>query len=171
MPNFIVVQSLSCVQLFATLWTPLSSTISWSLLKFMSIESVMLSNHLIPSYPLLLLLSIFPRIRVFANELILCIRWTKYWSFSFHISSSNEYSVFISFRTDWFGLPVVQGTLRSLLQHNLKASILQPSVIFMVQLSHLYMTTGKTIGLTPNFLPLFLVLFSLLTLLHSSADK
>ena len=142
-PNFIVVQSLSCVRLFVTPWTPLSSTISWSLLKFMSIESVMPSNHLIPSHPLLLLPSIFPRIRVFSNESILCIRWPKYWSFSFHISSSNEYLGLISFRTDWFDLPIVQGTLKSLLQyHNLKASILRPSVIFMVQLSHLYMSTG-----------------------------
>ena len=142
-PNFIVVQSLRCVRLFVTPWTPLSSTISWSLLKFMSIESVMPSNHLIPSHPLLLLPSIFPRIRVFSNESILCIRWPKYWSFSFHISSSNEYLGLISFRTDWFDLPIVQGTLKSLLQyHNLKASILRPSVIFMVQLSHLYMSTG-----------------------------
>ena len=89
-PNFIVVQLLSCVRLFVTLWTPLSSICSWSLLKFMSIESVIPSNHLIPSHPLLLLPSILPRIRVFANESILCIRWPKYWSFSFHISSSNE---------------------------------------------------------------------------------
>ena len=142
-PNFIVVQSLSCVRLFVTPWTPLSSTISWSLLKFTSTESVMPSNHLIPSHPLLLLPSIFPRIRVFSNESILCIRWPKYWSFSLHISSSNEHSGLISSRTDWFDLPIVQGTLKVLLQHhNLKASILRPSVIFMVHLSHLYMSTG-----------------------------
>ena len=124
----------------------LSSTVSWSLPKLMSIESVMLSNHLIPSYPLLLLLSIFPRIRVFANELILCIRWTKYWSCS--ISPSSEYSGLNSFRIDWLNLLAVQGTLQSLLQHNLKASILWLSAFFTVQLSHPHMTAGKTMALT-----------------------
>ena len=127
----------------------LSLTISPSLPKFMSIESVTLSNHLILCYPLLLLPSIFSSIRVFSNESALCIRWPKYWSFSFSISSSNEYSVFISFRIDWFDLLAVQETLKSLLQHhNLKASVLWHSAILMVQLSHPYMTTGKTIALT-----------------------
>ena len=115
----------------------------------MSIESVMPSNHLILCCPLLLLPSIFPSIRVYLNELALCIRWPKYWSFSFSISPSNEYSGLISFRIDWFYFLAVQGTLRSLLQHHSsKASILQCSAFFMVQLSHPYMTTGKTIALT-----------------------
>ena len=137
-----------------TPWTaahqaPLSSSISQSLLKFISIESVMLSNHLILCGPLLLLSSIFPSIRVFPNESVLRIRWLKYWSFSFSISPSSEYSGLISFRMDWLDLLAVQGTLRSLLQHHSsKASILQPSAFFMVQLSHPYMTTGKTIALT-----------------------
>ena len=125
----------------------LSFTISWSLLKLMSIELVKTSNHLILCHPLLLPPSIFPSIRVFSNESALCIRWPKYWSFS--ISPSNEYSGVISFRIDWFDLLAVQGTLKSLLQHHiLKASVLWCSVLFMVQ--HLYMTTGKTIdyGLT-----------------------
>ena len=118
-------------------------------LKFMSIESVMPSNHFILCYPLLLLLSIFPSIRVFSNELVLCIRWPKYWNFSFSVSPSNEYLGLISFKIDWFYLLAVQGTLKSLLQHhNLKASVLQCSAFFMVQLSHLYMTTGKTTALT-----------------------
>ena len=123
-------QLLSHVQLFATPWTAghqdsLSFTISKSLLKLMSIESVMLSSHLIFCHPLLLLSSIFPRIRVFSKELALCIRWSKYWSFSFSISPSNEYSGLISFRINCFDLLAVQGTLRSLLQHhNSKASIL-----------------------------------------------
>ena len=113
----------------------------------MSIESAMLSNHLILCHPLLLMPSIFPSIRVFSNELALCIRWPKYWSFS--ISPSNEYSGLISFRTDWFDLLAVQGTRKSLLQHpNLKASILQCSAFFMVQLSYLYMTIGKAMALT-----------------------
>ena len=117
------------------------------LLKFMSIESMMLSNHLIICHPLLRLSSIFPSLRVFSSESALRIRWPKYWSFS--ISPSNEYLWLISFRIDWFELLAVQGTLKSLLQHhNLKASILQCSAFFMVQLSHLYMTTGKTIALT-----------------------
>ena len=124
-----------------------------SLLKFMSIESVILSNHLILCCPLLFLPSIFPSIRVFSNELALRIRWPKYWSFSFSNSASNEYSGLISFRIDWFHFLAVQGTLKSLLQHHSsKASNLQHSVFFMVQLSHPYMTTGKTIALTiPTF--------------------
>ena len=113
----------------------------------MSIELVMPSNHLILCHPLLLLTSIFPNIRVFSNESILCIRWPKYWSFSFSISPSSEYLGLISF-IDWLDLPVVQGTLKSLLQHHSsKASILQRSAFFIVQLSHPYMTTGKTIAL------------------------
>ena len=115
-----------------------------SLLKLMSIESVMPSNHLILCRPLLLPPSIFPSIRVFSNELVLCIRWLKYWSFSFSISPSNEYSGLISFKIDWFDLLAVQGTLKTLLQHHSsKDSILQCSTFFMVQLSHPYMTTGK----------------------------
>ena len=121
----------------------LSFTISQSLLKFMSIELVMLSNHFILCHPFLLLPSTFPSIRVFSNELALHIKWP---SFSFSISLSNEYSGLISFRIDWFDFLVVQGTLKSLLQHHSsKASILQCSAFFMVQLSHPYMTTGKTI--------------------------
>ena len=127
----------------------LSFTISLSLLKFMFIESVMPSNHLILCCPRLLLLSIFPNIRVFSKELALSIRWPKYWSFSFSISPSSEYLGLISFRTDWFDLLAVQGILKSLLQHHSsKASILQHSAFFMVQFSHPYMTTGKTIALT-----------------------
>ena len=127
----------------------LSFTISQSFLKLMSIESVMPSNHLILCHPLLLLPSIFPSIRVFSNELVLYIRWPKYWSFRFSISPSNDYSGLISFRIDWFDPLAVQGTLKSLLQHHSsKASILQHSVFFRVQLSHPYMTTGKTIALT-----------------------
>ena len=127
----------------------LSITNSWSLLKLMSIESMMPFNHLILCRPLLLLPSIFPRIRVFSNESILCIRWQKYWNFSFSISPSNEYSRLISFRMDWLDLLAVQGTLKSLLQHHSsKVSILQRSAFFTVQLSHPYMTTGKTIALT-----------------------
>ena len=115
----------------------------------MSIESVIPSNHLILSCPLLLLPSVFPSIRVFSNELVLCIRWPNYWSFSFSISPFNEYSGLISFRMDWLDLLVVQGTLKSLLQHHSsKASILQRLVFFMVLLSHPYMTIGKTIALT-----------------------
>ena len=147
-------KSLSRVLLFATSWTTacqasLSITSSQSLLKFMSIESVMPSNHLVLCHPLLPP-SIFPRIRIFSNESVLHLRWPKYWSFSFSIiSPSKEYSGLISFKIDWFDLLAVQGTLKSLLQyHNSKASILQCSAFFMVQLSHLYMTTGKTIALT-----------------------
>ena len=114
----------------------------------MSIESVMPSNHLVHYYPLLLLSSIFPSIRVFSNELALHIRWPKHWSFSFSTSLSNEYSGLISFRVNWFDLLAVQGTLKSLLQHHSsKALILQHSAFFMIQLSHLYMTTGKIIAL------------------------
>ena len=148
----VVVQSLSCVQLFLTSWTaarqaPLSSSDSQSLLKFLSIESVMLSNHLIIYWSLLLLLSVFPSIRVFSNVSGLCIRWPEYWSFS--ISPSNEYSGLISFRMGWFDLLAVHRTLKSLLQHHSsKASIVQCSAFFMVQLSHPYMTTRKTRALT-----------------------
>ena len=127
----------------------LSITNSQSLLKLMSIESVMPSNHLILCRLLLLLPSIFPSIRVFSRESVLHIRWPKYWSFSFSISPSNEYPGLISFRMDWFHLLAVQRTLKSLLQqHGSKASILQLSAFFMVQLSHPYMTTGKTIALS-----------------------
>ena len=115
----------------------------------MSIESMMPSNHLILCHPLLLFPSIFPSIRVFSNESALCIRWLKYWSFSFNISPSNEHPGLISFKMDWLDLLAVQGTLKSLLQHHSsKASILQCSAFFTVQLSHPYMTTGKTIALT-----------------------
>ena len=147
-------QSLSRVRLFATPWTTalqasLSITNSQSLLKLMSIGPVMPSNHLILCCPLLLPPSIFPSIRVFSNESVLPIRWPKYWSFSFSISPFNEYSGLISFRINWFDLLAVQGTLRSLLQYNSsKASILQHSAFFIIQLSHPYMTTGKTIALT-----------------------
>ena len=147
------VQSLSHVWLFVTPWTTtrqssLSITSSWSLLKLMSIKLVMPSNHLILCRPLLLLPSIFPSIRVFSCESVLHIRWPKYWSLSFNISPSNEYSGLTSFRIDWLYLLEVQGTLKSLHQHqNSKASILRHSVFFIVQLSHPYMTTGKTIAL------------------------
>ena len=125
-----------------------SFTVSWSLLKLMSTESVMLSNHLILCCTLLLLPSILPSIRIFSNESALRISWPKYWSFSFNISLFNEYSGLISFRIDWFDL-AVKGTLKSLLQHhNLKTSNLWQSALFMVQLSHLYTTTGKTVALT-----------------------
>ena len=124
-------------------------TISWSLLKLTSIESVMPSYHLVLCHPLLLLPSIFPTIRVFSNQSALHIRWPKYWSFSFSISPSNKYSGVISFRIDWFDLLAVQGTLKSLLQHhNSKASILWHSAFIMVQLSYPYMTTGETTALT-----------------------
>ena len=127
----------------------MSITNSQSLRKLMSIESVMPPNHLILCRPLLLLPSIFPSFRVFSNESPLRIRWPKYWSFIFSISSSNDYSELIPFRIDWFDLLAVQGSLKSLLQHHSsKASILQCSAFFMVQLSHPYMTTGKTIALT-----------------------
>ena len=150
--KLLVVQLQSLIQLFVTPWTTahqasLSFTVSWSLLRLMSIESVMPSNHLIPSC-LLLLPSIFPHIGVFSYESVLHIRWPKYWSFSFSISPSNEYSGLISFRVDWFDLLTVQGTLRSLLQHhNLKVSILWHSAsLYGPALTS--MTTGKTIALT-----------------------
>ena len=127
----------------------LSLTISWSLLEFMSVESVMLSNHLILCHPLLLLPSIFPSIGVFSNESVLPFRCPKYWNFSFSISPSNEHSALISFRMDWFDLLAVQGTLKNLLQHHSsKVSTLRHSALFIVQLSHSCMTTGKTIALT-----------------------
>ena len=148
------VQSLSRVRLFVTPWiaarqASLSITNSWSSLRLTSIESVMQSSHLILCHSLLLLPSIFPSIRIFSNESVLPIRWPKYWSFSFNISPSNEYSELISLRMDWLDLLVVQGTLKSLLQHHSsKASILRCSAFFIVQLSHPYMTTGKTMALT-----------------------
>ena len=152
--QFSTLQSLSRVRLFATPWTAahqasLSITNSQSLLKLMSTESVMPSNHQILCRPLLLPPSIFPSIMVFSNESVLHITWTKYWSFSFSISASNEYSGLISFRTDWLDLLAVQGTLKSLLRHHSsKTSILGRSAFFIVQLSHPYMTTRKTIVLT-----------------------
>ena len=145
---------LGSVQLLVTPWTAaqeasLFITNSRSLFKLMCTESVMPSNHLILCHSLILLPSIFPSIRVFSNESVLHIRWPKYWSFSFSISLSNEYSGLTSFRMDWLDLLVVQGTLKSPLQHHSsKASILQCSAFFIVQLSHPYMTTGKTIALT-----------------------
>ena len=152
--KFSSIQSLSHVRLFATLWTAarqasLSITNSRSLLRLMSIELMMPFNHLILCHPLLLSPSIFPNIRVFSNESVLRIRWPNYWSFSFSISPSKEYSGLVSIRIDWFDLLKVQGTLKSLFQHyNLKASILRCSAFFIVQLSHPYMTTGKTMALT-----------------------
>ena len=146
--------SLSHVQLFVTPWTAacqasLSITNSQSFLKLTSIESVMPSNHLILCRPLLLWSPIFPSIRVFSSESVLHIRWPKYWSFSYGISPSNEYSGLISFRMDWLDLLAVQGTLKGLLQHHSsKASILWHSTFFIVQLSHPYMTTGKALALT-----------------------
>ena len=152
----------------------LSFTISWSLLKLMSIESVMPSNHLVLCHPLLLLPSIFPRIRVFSNESALCIRLPKYWSFSFSISPSNEYSGLISFRMDWMDLLAVQGTLKSLLQqHSSKASILRGLAFFIVQLSHPYVTTGKTIALTRQTLvsKVMFLLFNILSRLVIDLDE
>ena len=152
--QFSSLQSLSHVQLFATLWTAacqasLSITNCQSLPKPMSIESVIPSNHLILCHPLLFLPSIFASIRVFSNKSALHIRWPKYWSFSFNISPSNEQSGLISFRIDWLDFLAVQGTLKSLLQHHSsKASILPCSAFLIVQLSHPYMTTGKTKALT-----------------------
>ena len=138
-----------CDPMTAACQVPWSSTISQSLLKFISIESVMLSNHLILCYPFLLLPSIFPSFRVFSSESVLHIRWPKYWSFSFSIRPSNEQSVLISFRMDWFDLFAVQGTLKSILQHyTSKASIPRCSAFFIAQISHPYMTTGKTTALT-----------------------
>ena len=149
--SFSSVQSFIHVWLLATTWTTacqasLSTTNSWNPPKLMSIESVMPSNHLILCHPLLLLPSIFPSIRVFSNESAICIRLTKYWSFSYNISPSNEHPGQISFRMDWLDLLAVQGTLKSLLQHHSsKTSILRRSAFFTVQLSHPYLTTGKTI--------------------------
>ena len=146
------VKSLSRVQLFVTPWiapheASLFITNSRSSLRLTSIESVMPSNHLILYGPLLLPPSIFPSIRIFSNELVLRIRWPKYWNLSFNISPSNEHPGLISFRMDWLDLLAVQGTLKSLLQHHSsKASILRRSAFFIVQLSHPYMTTGKTIA-------------------------
>ena len=148
--HFSSVQPLSHIQLFVTLWTAahqasLSITNAWSVLKLMSTESVMPSNHLILCYPFLLLPSIFPSIRVFSIYLVLCITWSKYWSFS--ISLSSEYSELISCRIDRFDLRAVPRTLKCLLQHHsLKASILRCSAFFVVQLSHPYMTLGKIIS-------------------------
>ena len=150
----ISVQSLPVMSDSATPWTAgrqasLSITNSWSLLKLTSIKLVRPSRHLILCHPFLLLPSIFPSIMVFSNESVLHTMWPKYWRFSFSISPSNEYSGVISFKNDWLDLLVVQGTLKSLLQHNSsKASILWCSAFFMVQLSHPFMTTGKTIALT-----------------------
>ena len=152
--QFSSVQSLSPVRLFATPWisahqASLSITNSWSSPRLTSIESVMPCSHLILSRPLLLLPPIPPSIKVFSNESTLCIRWPKYWSFSFSIIPSKEIPGLISFRMDWLDLLAVQGTFKSLLQHHSsKASILQCSALFTVQLSHPYMTTGKTIALT-----------------------
>ena len=146
---FSSVQSLTHFWFFVTPWTAarqasLSITNSWSLPKFMSIESVMPSNHLILCHPLLLLPSVFPSIRVFPNESALHIKWPKYWSFSFNISLSNKYPGLISFRMDWLNPLTVQETLKSLLQHHSsKASIIQCSAFFIVQLSHPYVTTGR----------------------------
>ena len=151
---FSSVQSLRRVSLFVTSWTAacqasVSITNSWNLLKLMSITLVMPSNHLILCRPPLLPPSIFSSTRVFSNELVLHIRWPEYWSFSFSISPTNEYSGLISIRIDWLDLLAVQGTLKSLLQHHSsKASILWYLAFFIIQLSHPYMTTGKTIALT-----------------------
>ena len=152
--QFTSAESLRHVWLFLTQWTAkhqasLSITNSWSWLKYMSIESVMPSNHLILCHPLLLLPSIFPSIKVLSSESVLRSRWPKYCSFNFSIRPSNEYSRLTPFRIDWFDLPAVQGTLKSLFQHHSsKESIFQCSASFMVQLSHSYMTSGKTIALT-----------------------
>ena len=152
--QFVSIQSLSLVWLFAIPWTAAhqaspSITNSQNLFKLMFIELVMPSNYVILCHTLILPPSIFPSITVFSNESILHIRWPKYWGFSFSISPSNEYSGLISFRMDWLDLLAIQGTLKSLFQHHSsKASILQPSAFFIVQLSHLYMTTGKNKALT-----------------------
>ena len=154
MTLFSSVQSLSHIWFFATPWSAacqasLSVTNSQSILKLVSPEPVMPSNHLSLCHPLHLPSSIFPSTRIFSNESVLCIRWPKYWSFSFNISPSNEHLGLTSFRMDWLDLLAVQGTLKSLLQHHSsKASVYQRSAFFIVQLSHPYMTTGKTIALT-----------------------
>ena len=173
--EFTSVQWLSLFRLFVTSWTAarqasLSITSSWSSLKLMSIESVTLSNHLVPCHPLLLP-SVFPSIRVFSNESVLCIRWPKYWNISFSISPSNEYSGLISFRIDWLDLLSVQGTLKGLLQHHgSRPSVLQHSAFLIVQLLHPYMTSGKTIALTRRTLvsKAMSLLFSILSWLGSS---
>ena len=167
------VQSLIPVQLFVTPWTAarqasLSITNSQSLLKLMSIKSVMPSNHLILCHPLLLPPSIFPSITVFSSESVLCIRWPKYWNFRFSFSPSKEYSELISFRVDWLDLLAVQETPNRLLQHHSsKASILQHSAFFIVRLSHPYMTTGKTIALTRRTIigKVMSLLFNMLSML------
>jgi len=170
--QFSSVQSLSRVRLFATPWisarqASLSITNCRSLLNLKSIESVMPSNYLILTCPLLLPHSVFPSIRVFSNESVLPIRWAKYWSFSFSISPSSEYSGLISFRMDWLDLLAVQGTLNSLLQHHTsKASILWDSAFFTVQLSNPHMTTGKIIALTRSNL-LFMLELLLIPLYRS----
>ena len=152
--QFSSVQSLSHVQLFATPWTAarqasLSITNSWSLLRLISIESVMPSNYLIFGHPLLLPPSIFPSIRVFSNESALCIKWPKYWSFSFNISPSSEYSGMISFRMDWLDLLAVQGTLKMVFSNTtVQKHQFRCSAFFTVQLSHPYMITGKSIALS-----------------------
>ena len=176
-----VIQSLSHVQLFATPWTvahqaSLSSTISQSLLKSMSTESVMLSNHFILCHLFLLLPSIFTSIRVFSNDQLFTSGGPKYWSFSFGISPSNGYSGLISFRIDWFDLCAIHGTLKSLLQHhNLKVSILLCLSLFMIQLSHPYTTAGKIIALTvqtfvSKVIPLFFNTLSLSQLSFQGAS-
>ena len=139
----------------------------------MSIELVMPSNHLILCHPLLLLPSVFPSISIFSNESVLCIRWPKYWSFNFSISPSNEYSGLISFRLDWLDLLAVQETLKSLQHHNSKASILQCSSFFIVQLSHPYMTTGETIALTRQIFvdKVMTLLFNMLSRLFIAFTK
>ena len=170
--QFSSVQSLSRVRHFATPWTAarqasLSITNSQSLPKPRSIESVMPCNHLILCCPLLLLPSIFPSIRVFSNESAIHIRWPKYWSFSFNISPSHEHPGLISFRMDWLDLLAVQGTLKSLLQHySSKASILQCSVSFIVQLSDPYITTGKNMALTSRTF-----VFNVMSLLFNMLSK
>ena len=176
------VQLLSHVRLFVTPWTAacqasLSITNSQSVLKLMSIESVMPSNHLILCHPLLLPPSIFPSIRIFSSESVLCIRWPKYWSFSFSISSSSEYSGLISFRMGWLDLLAVQGTLKSskasIQKHSSKASVLRCSAFFLVQLSLLYMTTEKIIAFTRlTFVSKIMsLLFNMLSRCHNFSSK
>ena len=166
---FSSVQSLSRVWLYVTPWTEacqasLSITSSWSLLKLISIQSVMQPNHLILCCRLFLLPSIFPSIRVFSNKSALCIRWTKYWSFSFSISPSNEHPGLLSFRMDWLDLLAVQGTLKSLLQHHSsKASILWHSAFFIVQLSHPYTDYWKTLTRWTIFGKVMSLLFDMLS--------
>ena len=170
-PYLFLLFSCSVVSDSATPWTAahkasLSNTNSQSLLKLMSLVSVMPSNHLILCRPLLFLPSIFPSIRVFSSESVIHIRWPKYWSFSFGISPSNEYSGVVSFRIDWLDLLAVQGTLKSLLQHHSsKVPILRCSAFYVVQLSHLYMTSGKTVALTrwTFFGKVMSLLFNILT--------